>query len=103
MELRSSPRALQMGSKEMSQRESSLQNQASASRTLHKPLKPLTRLKLFMKGEKRIFEHRIHQRRLRAHGGEFDRRVKELRAVHCRTTALHPRRHGVLKLAEVIG
>lgn len=44
-------------------------------RALHKPL---TRLKLFMKGEKRIFEHSVHQCRLRAHGGEFDPTVEEL-------------------------
>ena len=40
--------------------------------------KPLTRLKLFMKGEKRIFEHSIHQCRLRTHSGEFDSTVEEL-------------------------
>lgn len=44
-------------------------------RALHKPL---TRHKLFMKGEKRIFEHSVHQCRLRAHGGEFDPTVEEL-------------------------
>jgi hypothetical protein len=40
--------------------------------------KPLLRLKLFMKAEKSIFEHCVHQRRLRAHGSEFDPRVEEL-------------------------
>ena len=40
--------------------------------------KPLTRLKLFVKGEKRIFEHSIHQCRLRRHSGEFDSTVEEL-------------------------
>jgi len=40
--------------------------------------KPLTRLKLFVKGEKRIFEHSIHQCRLRTHSGEFDSTVEEL-------------------------
>jgi hypothetical protein len=43
------------------------------------PHKPLIRLELFMKAEKGIFEHGVHQRGLRAHGSEFDPRVKELR------------------------
>ena len=40
--------------------------------------KPLLRLKLFMKAKKSIFEHSVHQRRLRAYGSEFDPRVEEL-------------------------
>jgi hypothetical protein len=44
--------------------------------------KPLLRLKLLMKAEKSIFEHSIHQRRLRADGSEFDPRVEELFRKH---------------------
>jgi hypothetical protein len=44
--------------------------------------KPLIRLKLFIKAEKSIFEHSVHQRRLRAHGSEFDSRVEELFRKH---------------------
>jgi hypothetical protein len=40
--------------------------------------KPLLCLKLFMKTEKSIFEHSLHQRRLRARDSEFDPRVEEL-------------------------
>ena len=38
--------------------------------------KPLLRLKLFMKAEKSIFEHSVHQRPFRAYGSEFDRELK---------------------------
>ena len=40
--------------------------------------KPLLRLELFMKAEKGIFEHGVHQRRLRAHDRQPDPRVEEL-------------------------
>jgi len=40
------------------------------------------RLRLFIRAEKSIFEHGVHQRRLRTHGGEFDPQVKEL-FLHC--------------------
>jgi len=40
--------------------------------------KPLLRLKLFLKAEKGIFEHRVHQRRLRAHDRQPDPSVEEL-------------------------
>jgi hypothetical protein len=42
------------------------------------PHKSRLRFKLFMKAEKRIFEHGVHQCRLRAHGSEFDSTVEEL-------------------------
>jgi len=42
------------------------------------PHKPRLRFKLFMKAEKRIFEHSVHQCRLGAYGCEFDSRVEEL-------------------------
>jgi hypothetical protein len=44
--------------------------------------KPLLCFKLFMKAEKSIFEHSVHQRRLRAYGSEFDPRVEELFRKH---------------------
>lgn len=47
----------------------------SLPRALHKPS---LRLKRFMKTEEGIFEHRVHQRRLRAHFNPADRRVEEL-------------------------
>jgi hypothetical protein len=43
---------------------------------------PRFRLKLFLKAEKGIFEHGVHQRGLRAHGSEFDPRVEELFRSH---------------------
>ena len=51
----------------------------SLARALHVPL---IRLKPFMKAEKSIFEHSVHQRRLRAYGSEFDPRVEELFRKH---------------------
>ena len=44
--------------------------------------KPWLRLKVFMKAEKSVFEHSVHQRRLRAHCGEFDPTVEELFRKH---------------------
>ena len=40
--------------------------------------KRLPRLKLFLKAEKGIFEHGVHQRGLRAHDRQPDPRVEEL-------------------------
>src|SRR4029453_15883978 len=47
----------------------------SLPRALHEPS---LRLKLLMKAEEGIFEHRVHQRRLRTHFNPADRRVEEL-------------------------
>ena len=46
------------------------------------PHVPMLRFKLFMKAEKGIFEHGIHQGRLRTHGSELDARVEELFGKH---------------------
>lgn len=40
--------------------------------------RPRPNLELLAKANESIFEHSVHQRRLRAHGGEFDPRVEEL-------------------------
>jgi hypothetical protein len=42
------------------------------------PYKPRIRFKLFMKAEKRIFEHGVHQCRLGANGYELNPRVEKL-------------------------
>lgn len=46
------------------------------------PHKPSLRLKLFVKAAKGIFEHSVHQRRLRAHFSPADLRFENLFRKH---------------------
>src|SRR3990172_6738188 len=72
--------------------------------------RPLLRLKLFLKAEKGIFEHGVHQRGLRAHDRQPDPRVEELlwqcavigRPLVCRGSASGHRPAGMALVSGVL-